>query len=273
MLVSTADEPPKLTALRVILIHGDEAGAQLIAEHLGRSGFEVAVASTGTQAVSLNRTFRPDVVVLDLEIADVNGFDLIAWFDQRPCGVIALSGNAEEADRILALELGADDFIVKPPALREMVARIRAVHRRVTRRPDGQRTLPAQDTLIIGPICVNLTVRAVTTQDNRRLPVTAAEFTVLETLAMSQGRVVSRDVLSMAALRRQWQPDDRAVDQLVFALRHKLPPDEGGTSLIQTVRGGGYRLRTPDHPQPAAHRPARLASFTSNRAELAMAGD
>ncbi len=259
MLKSMSDDPLKLTPVRVILIHGAEEGARSIADHLDRSGFEVAVAHTGTQGVGLFRTFRPDVAVLDLEIADVNGFDLIAWFDQRPCGVIALSAAAEESDRILALELGADDFVVKPPAPRELVARIRAVHRRVSRRADGRRALPAQDMLMVGPVCVNLTVRAVTTPDNRRLPVTAAEFTVLETLAMSQGRVVSRDVLSQAALRRPWQPDDRAVDQLVFALRQKLPPDENGTSLIQTVRGGGYRLRTPDLLPPGAARSAHPA--------------
>ena len=150
----------------------------------------------------------------------------------------------------MGLELGADDYMAKPPGLRELVARIRAVHRRVSIRP-GARTLPqAVSALHVGPIRINIPNRTVHTAEGQLIALTSTEFTVLETLASAAGAAVSRDALSQAALRRPWQPEDRSVDQLIFNLRQKLPADEGGGMLIQSIRGSGYWLRAP-HRAPA----------------------
>jgi DNA-binding response OmpR family regulator len=247
MHVSKPDADGVLSNPRVLLIEDDEAVAQAMVRSIERSGMSVACAPTGAKGMALKSTFKPDVVLVDLELPDTNGVDLISWFaEQRTCGVIVVSGMGEEADRIVGLELGADDYIVKPPRMREMIARIRAVHRRVNRREESKLSPRPRDTFVVGPICINVLLRTVTVGDNQRIPLTSAEFTLLEVLAMASGQAVSRDTLSEAALRRPWRPEDRSVDQLVFSLRQKLPPDEGGGALIHSIRGAGYLLRAPD---------------------------
>ncbi len=247
MHVSNPERENVMLNPRVLLIEDDEAVAQAMVRSIERSGMSVAFAPTGAKGMSLKASFNPDVVLVDLELPDTNGVDLIGWFaEQRGCGVIVVSGMGEEADRVVGLELGADDYIVKPPRMREMIARIRAVHRRVNRREEAKLSPRARDTFVVGPIRINIALRAVTTEDGRRIALTSAEFTLLEVLATANGHAVSRDTLSEAALRRPWRPEDRSVDQLVFSLRQKLPADEGGGTLIHSIRGAGYLLRAPD---------------------------
>ena len=247
MHVSKPETDSVLSAPRILLIEDDEAVAQAMVRGIERSGMSVVCAGTGARGMALKVSFKPDVVLVDLELPDTNGVDLIAWFaEQKSCGVIVVSGMGEEADRIVGLELGADDYIVKPPRMREMIARIRAVHRRVNRKEEAKLSPRTRDLFTVGPIRINLLLRTVTTEDGRRLQLTSAEFTLLEVLAMAAGQAVSRDALSEAALRRSWRPEDRSVDQLVFSLRQKLPNDEGGAALIHSIRGAGYLLRAPD---------------------------
>ena len=238
---------------RILLVEHDPAAAQAMTQALERSGMTTTLARSGARAMTLAATLAPalafDIVLMDLDLPDTNGAALLTWFTRHapPCGIppfgiIIVSGHGEEADRIMGLELGADDYIVKPPQMRELVARIRAVHRRVQRRTATARVRE----LAIGPIRIHRPTRAVIDAEGRRLPLTAAEFTLLDTLALAQGHPVSRDALSEAALRRPWRPEDRSVDQLVSSLRHKLPPDETGAPLIHSVRGAGYLLRAPD---------------------------
>jgi DNA-binding response OmpR family regulator len=247
MHVSKPDADGVLSNPRVLLIEDDEAVAQAMVRGIERSGMSVVCAPTGARGMALRATFKPDVVLVDLELPDTNGVDLISWFaEQQSCGVIVVSGMGEEADRIVGLELGADDYIVKPPRMREMIARIRAVHRRVNKREETKLSTKVRDSFVIGPVKINVLLRTVTTEDGKRLQLTSAEFTLLEVLAAANGQAVSRDTLSEAALRRPWRPEDRSVDQLVFSLRQKLPPDEGGGPLIHSIRGAGYLLRAPD---------------------------
>lgn len=232
---------------RILLIEDDEAVARAFMRGFERAGMVVAWASSGTAGMTMKASFRPDVVLVDLTLPDVSGVSLIGRLaEARDCGIIVVSGMGEEADRIVGLELGADDYIAKPPAMREMIARIRAVHRRITARQEQKPLGVGASVLAVGPIRINLQHRTVHTADGRRLNLTSAEFTALETLAAAGGQPVSRDRLSEAALRRAWRAEDRSVDQLVFNLRQKLPPDEGGTLLIQSIRGSGYWLRAPE---------------------------
>ena len=247
MHVSKPENDGVLSAPRVLLIEDDEAVAQAMVRGIERSGMSVACAGTGARGMALKASFKPDIVLVDLELPDTNGVDLIAWFaEQKTCGVIVVSGMGEEADRIVGLDLGADDYIVKPPRMREMIARIRAVHRRVNRREEAKLSPRTREAFTVGPLRINVLLRTVTTNDGRRLQLTSAEFTLLEVLATASGQAVSRDALSEAALRRPWRPEDRSVDQLVFSLRQKLPNDEGGVALIHSIRGAGYLLRAPD---------------------------
>ncbi len=247
MHVSKPDTDGLLTNPRVLLIEDDEAVAQAMVRGIERAGMSVALATTGAKGMALRASFKPDVVLVDLELPDANGVDLIGWFaENKSCGVIVVSGMGEEADRIVGLELGADDYIVKPPRMREMIARIRAVHRRINRKEEPKLSPRARDSFVVGPIRINLLLRTVTTTDGKRIALTSAEFTLLEVLANANGQAVSRDTLSETALRRPWRPEDRSVDQLVFSLRQKLPVDEGGGALIHSIRGAGYLLRAPD---------------------------
>lgn len=247
MHVSKPDTDGLLANPRVLLIEDDEAVGQAMLRGIERSGMNAMLATTGAKGMAMRASFKPDVVLVDLELPDANGVDLIGWFaDTKSCGVIVVSGMGEEADRIVGLELGADDYIVKPPRMREMIARIRAVHRRVNRREEPKLSARPRDTFVVGPIRINIQMRTVTTAEGERIALTSAEFTLLEVLANASGQAVSRDTLSETALRRPWRPEDRSVDQLVFSLRQKLPADEGGGALIHSIRGAGYLLRAPD---------------------------
>ncbi len=236
-----------MTNPRVLIIDEDEVAAQQVLRMIERAGMPVAWASSGASGLALKDSFGPQIILMDLNLPDINGMTLISRLaESRDCGLIVVSGIAEEADRIVGLELGADDYIAKPPGMREMIARIRAVHRRLNVRVEPKVTQQSSQVLTIGPIRINVLHRTVHSSDGKRLSLTSAEFTALETLANAGGSAVSRDKLSEAALRRPWRAEDRSVDQLVFNLRQKLPQDDSGGMLIQSIRGSGYWLRAPD---------------------------
>ena len=241
---------------RVLVIEDDQEVARAFVRGVERAGMPAAWASTGALGLTLKNDFEPHVVLVDLLLPDMSGLTLISRFmEQRDCGVVVVSGSGEEADRVVGLELGADDYIAKPMSMREMVARIRAVHRRVNlpKLPDQHEgPAPLPQVLEVGSIRIDVGRRMAHTLDGRRLALTSAEFTALEMLARAAGTTVSRDTLSEAALRRPWRAEDRSVDQLVFNLRQKLPFDEDGGTPIQSVRGLGYWLRASNSVAPSA---------------------
>ncbi len=231
------------TRPRVLVIEHCATTAHTLTQTVSRAGMPHAWAGDAAAALDLLDCFRPQIVLLDNALPDVSGFSLLSRLAaQRDLGVLVLSAFEDEADRIVGLEMGADDVIAKPPPLRELVARIRAVHRRVSL---GRRAVPSAQVLHVGPIRINLTHRTVQTEEGRPIALTGAEFNALEALVSARGAPVSRDRLSETALGRPWRAD-RSVDQLVFNLRHKLPRDEHGAMLIQSIRTAGYWLRAPD---------------------------
>ncbi len=236
-----------LPTLKVLLVESDDAVAPMVLDALSQAGFTTAWASTGAEGIALKDSVRPHVMLLDLTLPDMNGTALLTRLaEQRDCGLIVISDMNDEADRIVGLELGADDYIAKPLRLRELVARIRAVHRRVNGNGELRDTTQPTQVLKVGPIRINVLQRTVHADDGCSVALTGAEFNALATLAAAAGTAVSRDKLSEAALRRPWRPEDRSVDQLVFNLRQKLPRDEVGGMLIQSIRGSGYWLRAPE---------------------------
>ena len=232
---------------RVLVIEDDGALASSLLDSMETAGFAAMCASTGAEGIALKQSFGPHVILMGLTLPHMSGMALLSHLtNQRDCGLIVLSDLNDEADRIVGLELGADDYMAKPPRPRELVARIRAVHRRVGMRAQPQAVLDPAPVMTVGPIRITALHRTVHTEDGRKLPLTSAKFSALETLAGAAGAAVSRDTLSVAALRRPWRAEDRSVDQLVFNLRHKLPCDEGGGLLIQSIRGCGYWMRAPE---------------------------
>jgi two-component system alkaline phosphatase synthesis response regulator PhoP len=220
-----------------ILVVEDEPGiARLVQDYLERAGFAVIRASTAADALALARAKTPALVVLDLGLPDLDGLDVTR--ELRRLGdtpIVMLTARGDESDRIVGLELGADDYVVKPFSPKELVARVRAVLRR------GERAAPRAETVRALDVVIDVPRRRVTVGD-RRVELTATEFALLETLAREPGRVFSRGQLLDAVHGVSFESYERAVDAHVKNLRRKIEPQPGPPRYIQTVHGVGYRF-------------------------------
>ena len=245
----------------VMLIEDDQDVGKTMQRFIERSGMKVVWAQTGAEAVRLKESFRPDVVLVDLELPDINGSQLITWLaSQRDCGIIVVSGRgSEEVERVVGIEMGADDFVSKPVPMRELVARIRAVHRRASRTAAVAPEPVANGLIALGAVLVDLRRRVVTLAAEppagradgadavtlgEPIHLTAAEFTALEALLAAAPQPVARETLCRQALRRPFHAEDRGVDQLILNLRRKLFDDDSAHSVIKSVRGAGYAIAT-----------------------------
>jgi two-component system phosphate regulon response regulator PhoB len=222
---------------RVLVVDDEPDIVALVAYHLAKAGYRVSTAATGDEAVRAAREERPALVVLDLMLPGISGFDVLeklrAHDATRDVAVLMLTARKEEPDRIRGLTLGADDYLTKPFSPAELVLRVGAILRRVAAGGTGG------DTLAIGPLVLDRAAHAVTV-DGRPLDLTATEYRLLLTLAERRGRVQARTQL----LQTVWDaaPDiqTRTVDMHVQRLRTKLG---AAGDLIETVRGFGYRMR------------------------------
>ncbi|MBP0464220.1 response regulator transcription factor [Roseomonas sp. PWR1] len=219
------------SAGRVILVVEDDLDlAREIADTLSDYGMRPVVATTWDAALAELAAGKPDLVLLDQRLGTVDTVPLLPRLRALTAApVLFLTGNRAEADRIVALEIGADDFLLKPTSGRELVARIRAHLRRAGAAPEA--ATPAEWRLNIGE-------RRLTRPDGSEVPLTAAEFDLVAVLAEHAGRALDRDELTQRVLGRPWRPDDRALDNLVLHVRQKLGP--GCERTIATVRNRGY---------------------------------
>lgn len=215
--------------MRVLVVEDEVTIAEPLAEGLRREGFEVIVAATGAAALEAAET---DIVLLDLRLPDIDGLDVCRRLRERSdVPIIVVTARGEEADRVVGLELGADDYVVKPFGLRELIARIRAV----TRRSRGR---AADAPVRIGPLEIDGRARQARVSDVE-IELTPKEFDLLAALARDPGAVVSRHRLLEDVWQTTWFGSTKTIDVHVAALRRKL----GDPSLIETVRGIGFRLR------------------------------
>ena len=230
--------PSPATAGRVLIIEDDLDIAHLLSHSLSRAGFGVETLSTGHEVMAAVRRQRPDLVLLDLMLPGLDGLEVCRSLRGDPLTaalpVIMLTARAEESDRIVGLELGADDYITKPFSPNEVVARVRALLRRAHR-------AEAQPLLRYGPIIVDIE-RHVVTVDGDAVHLTAKEFLLLQYLLEHQGRVLSRDLLLSDVWGYQYTGGTRTVDVHVRRLREKLP---FLTDAIATVKQFGYKLVDP----------------------------
>jgi len=220
----------------VLVVEDEDTIREVLAELLRRDGFEVATCATGAAVLPALGTYPPDLVLLDLGLPDINGFDLLRSIRERTgVPVVVLSGRDSESDRVLALELGADDYVVKPFLTRELVARIRAHLRRNgggTGEPSGR-----GEVIAAGALRIDAQTREVTLGADG-VELTAKEFDLLRFLASSPRQVFTRDQL----LERVWGSSadwqhGATVTEHVHRLRQKV-----GSARIATVRGVGYRF-------------------------------
>ena len=224
--------------MKSILVVDDEPRiAELARDYLEHAGFEVRLASTGDGALDSIRRDRPDLVVLDLGLPGLDGLDVtrdIRRDSNLP--VIMLTARDDEVDKLLGLELGADDYLTKPFSPRELVARVRAVLRRV----DAGSNPPA-DVVRIGDMTLDVPRMRVDVS-GRSVELTATEFALLATLARQPGRIFTRSQLLDAVHGVAFESYERAIDTHIKNIRRKLEPDPRRPVHIQTVYGVGYRM-------------------------------
>ncbi len=222
-----------------VLVVDDEADiTALVAYHLAKAGYRVATAGNGRDALRAAREERPDLVVLDLMLPGVSGYDVLAELRQRDetkdIGVVVLTARKDEPDRIKGLSLGADDYLPKPFSPEELVLRVGAVLRRL-----AAPAVAAGGLLTAGTLVVDRAAHRVT-MDGADVELTATEFKLLRTLLEREGRVQSRAQLLETVWHAQPDIQTRTVDMHVQRLRQKL--GKAG-DCIETVRGAGYRFR------------------------------
>jgi DNA-binding response OmpR family regulator len=210
----------------VLVVEDDPGIATQIVRGLRRGGYDADHVMTGGEAL---RWGEPDVVLLDLALPDTDGVDVCRQLRERsPVAIIVVTARGEEPERVLALDAGADDYLVKPFGLAELLARIRAVLRRVH---------PGGELLRHGPLTVDLRTQRVTVS-GQEIALTPKEFDILECLAADPGRVLSRQQILESAWDAHWYGPTKVLDVHVGSLRRKL----GVPGLIETVYGRGFRL-------------------------------
>ena len=226
-----------MNAVKTILVVDDEPRiAEIARDYLERAGYRVMVAGTGPDALTAARTRSPDLIVLDLGLPHMDGLDVTrALRRQSNVPIIMLTARVDERDKLTGLELGADDYVTKPFSPRELVARVRAVFRRVDAARD-----PA-DVIRAGDITLDrATLRAVV--GGQAIEVTPTEFELLATLARQPGRIFTRAQLLDAIRGADTESFDRAIDAHVKNLRRKIERDPRRPRHLLTVHGVGYKL-------------------------------
>lgn len=223
----------------LLLIDDDEELCELLTEYLEPEGFQVEAIHDGVEGIKHCRLNTFDIVILDVMLPNLNGFDVLRQIrETQEIPIIMLTARGEEVDRIVGIEMGADDYLPKPCSPRELLARIRGVLRRVEK-PNAE--TPKE--LRIDDVMLDKCTRTAVCK-GVVLELTAAEFNILEVLLLNAGRVVTKEVLTEKGLSRDMTRYDRSIDVHISKLRTKLGKDNYGKSRIRTIRGVGYLYET-----------------------------
>jgi len=220
----------------ILIADDDTELCELLREYLGLEGFEVRLAFDGEQALAESRRPGVDAMVLDIMMPRMNGIDVLRNLrKESELPVIMLTARGDDLDRIIGLELGADDYLAKPANPRELLARIRAI----LRRSNTQSTVAV---LEVGDLVLNQARRELH-RDDKLIELTSTEFSILQMLLQRSGDIVEKKDLYLAALGREPVAYDRSIDMHVSNLRRKLGLAMDGTERIETIRGIGYQYR------------------------------
>lgn len=231
--------------MRILIIDDDAELCQLVADYLKPMGFEVEAEHEGQSGAERATTEPWQAIILDVMMPGCDGFEVLRRIRAKSkVPVMMLTGRGEEVDRIVGLELGADDYLPKTFSSRELLARLRAVLRRSGWVTEAAPTAPAKE-LVIGTLRINPESHTVV-QGDEVLPLTPAEFGLLLSLAKANGRVKTREQLIEEVADREWDVFDRAIDMHISSLRKKLGDDPKEPRYIKTVRGYGYQLVRPN---------------------------
>ena len=226
---------------KILIVEDEQAISEPLAESLEREGFSPVVATTAAQAVERFESERPDLVLLDLGLPDRDGRDVARDIRRRSSTpIVMLTARGEEVDRIVGLELGADDYIVKPFSAREVAARIRAVLRR-----SAQVSKNEPDAISIGDVRVDPLAR-VATKGGRPLELTAREFDLLTMLMSNAGKALKREEIMDEVWDTNWFGSTKTLDVHVSWLRRKIEDDPANPRYITTIRRVGFRFAAPE---------------------------
>jgi len=220
----------------VLVVDDEPKIAQLARDYLEHAGFAVLTAGDGPSALQSARTRHPDLIVLDLGLPGLDGLEVMRSI--RASGttpIVVLTARDTELDKLLGLELGADDYVTKPFSPRELVARVRAVLRR------SERAVEPAERIEVGELALDVP-RLRTTVDGRSVELTATEFQLLATMAREPGRVFTRSQLLDAVHGVAFDSYERAIDAHIKNIRRKLEPDPARPRIVETVYGVGYRV-------------------------------
>jgi DNA-binding response OmpR family regulator len=222
---------------RTILVVDDEKKLRdMLQVYLEQEGYRVVEAANGREALYVARYEKPDLIILDLMMPEMGGYDFMRTYSKEAdTPVIMLTAKLEEGDKVLGLELGADDYVTKPFSVRELIARVRAVMRR------GQKAGSTPDVLRVGEVILDRAARVVKVNEDR-IDLTPSEFEILSTLMTSPGRAFSRLDLLEQTTGDAYEGYERTVDVHIRNLRTKIEPDASNPRYIQTVYGMGYRF-------------------------------
>jgi DNA-binding response OmpR family regulator len=239
-MTASAESPDR--PARILVVDDEPTVREMVGLNLRADGHAVVFASRGDEALDLARATDPDLVVLDVMLPGRDGLEVVRILrEESTVPILLLSARDEEMDRVTGLEVGADDYLTKPFAMRELLARVRAMLRRRRMAAPPEPGMPAGGELVVGDVVVD-PPRHEATVRGEPLTLTAKEFGLLAYLARNPGIVLSREAL----LREVWgydhPMDTRTIDVHISALRHKVEEDPAHPRRILTVRGRGYRL-------------------------------
>jgi len=251
----------KAQPYHVLIIDDDVELAELVTEYLRREGMEAHAVHDGETGTRLALSGEYSVVVLDVMLPGIGGFEVLRRIraDTGPAArlpILMLTARGDEVDRVLGLELGADDYLSKPFSSRELVARLRAILRRTQNESDSGGTQPVnsrREPLRVGDLELDTATREVA-RNGVLVELTSTEFDLLEVLLRAAGDIVTRETISRDALGRQLMPFDRSIDVHISNLRRKLGPNQRGGERIKAVRSVGYIYAEP--AEYSGHTPA-----------------
>ncbi len=238
-------DAPAATNGRILFVEDEESISEPFAEALRRAGFEPLVTTTGAEALELAENAAPDLVLLDLGLPDADGRDICRELRRRSdVPIVMLTARGTEMDRIVGLELGADDYVVKPFSAREVISRIRAVLRRTSAKPST-----GEPVITIGELELDSGAR-IARLDGEELQLSRKEFDLLAELARNAGQVVKREDLMSRVWDVNWFGSTKTLDVHIGWLRRKLGEDPAKPRYIETVRGVGFRFAAPEVEKP-----------------------
>ena len=230
---------------RIIVVDDEAEVRDMIQEYLAQHGYDVASASSGAEFRAMLLEQTPDLVILDVRMPGEDGISLARHVrETHGAGIIMVTAAAGVVDRIVGLEVGADDYVAKPFDPRELLARVKSVLRRVavTRAAGAAAPMPASPprAVFFGRCVLDLESHTLKTRSGEDVPLTSMEFDLLKAFAEHPNRVLTRDQLLDLAHNRDWDPFDRSIDIRIARIRRKIEPDPAKPQTIKTVRGAGY---------------------------------